>query len=114
MRVFSQSVNDSPPQDLLDPNQIKQERIDAAKEEYRRIKLIDSIGWIKETAIKRSDKSLEDLKRERLQRKARELTELCNDTKFASLSEVDALAGISVDDKTDCKERLKTLNSSIQ
>jgi hypothetical protein len=92
----------------------RKERIRTNKAELKRLRLVDSVGWLKITALRRPDKSMDDLERERQLRKIAELIGFCDETKFTYLSEVDSLSGMTADEKTFCKQRLKIVNPTIQ
>lgn len=97
-----------------DPATLRQERISRNKEELRQIQLVDSVGWIKITAIKRVDENADDLEKERVQRKKRLLIGLCDESRFLTLVEVDSLSGLTADEKSFCKNRLKNANPIIE
>jgi hypothetical protein len=106
--IISASVIDSSLSLAKMVKEIRDERLRQNKEELRQLRIMDSVGWIKSTAIRRSDRSMDDLERERQQRKINALMGLCNQAKFTSLAEVDSLGGMKPDEKAFCKERLKT------
>jgi hypothetical protein len=117
LRIFSQTLDEGADSgavaDGKNAKQALKERMTADKEELRQIKLVDSVGWIKVTAIKRPGINKDDLAKERVRRKVAALTGLCEESKFATLAEVDSLGGMTADEKVFCKERLKNANPSI-
>lgn len=87
-----------------------QRRRDQNAKDFRQLKLIDSVGWIKVNAIKGVDESMEQLERERLQRKASALREFCQDSRFQKIVELDSLKGMSPEERAFCRERLRLSN----
>lgn len=93
-----------------DKDQLRRER---NSEDFRQLKLVDSVGWLKVNAIKRPDESTEQLQKERTQRKVSALKEFCGGARFEKLAEVDSIKQMTAEERTFCKERIRLSNPMI-
>ncbi|MDB5047528.1 MAG: hypothetical protein JWO30_599 [Fibrobacteres bacterium] len=96
-----------------DAKELKREKIQANREELRRIKLVDSVGWLKVTSFRRADESMDKLEQERQQRKIANLIDFCDEARFPKKEEVDSLSEMTAEERNFCKERLKLVNPLI-
>jgi hypothetical protein len=96
-----------------DSKALCQQRLQRNHEKLRAIVQADSEGWVGVTSLEEPDKKLEQIPKERLQRKVAALLELCSEQRFASLAEVDSLSEMSDEEQTFCKTRLKVLNPTM-
>lgn len=96
-----------------DKNYKEQAQRQKNADDFRQLKLVDSVGWFKVTAVKRPDESMDQLQKERAQRMASALKEYCVDSRFQRQAEVDFLQQMTAEERAFCKDRLNLSNPLI-
>lgn len=89
-------------------------RLKQARDDFDRMRLVDSVGWLKMKAVKRPDESMDQLEREQAQRKVAALRNFCQEIHFEKLAEVDSIQGMNADERRFCKDRLNLVNPLLQ
>ena len=92
---------------------LEKDRLEGQKRDLKRIKLVDSVGWEKTKGIIRPDESMDQLTKERANRKASNLLNFCSEDRFQKLAEVDSLKEMTQEERDFCKDRLKLVNPLI-
>lgn len=101
------------------PSEIEELRVEKVRmqknqEDYENMQRMDSVLWLKTNAFKRPDETVEQLERDRIQRKAAALRAFCKEERFSKTADVDSIGPMRGDDRRFCKERLKLVNPLLQ
>lgn len=86
------------------------ERTLANREDYRLLRRVDSVGWLKVQALRKAGQSMLQLEREQTQRKLAALISFCSEERFQKLAEADSIPEMTADEREFCKNRLKLVN----
>lgn len=96
-----------------EPKDVEKEKREDNREDFRSLKLVDSVGWLKITAFRSPNESMDKLERERQQRKIAGLIDFCRENRFSKKAEVDSLIEMTVEERSFCEERLKLVNPML-